>query len=269
MKRTPMMLIPFFAVLSFILTANLDAGGTKASAWKMFLPDDAYKVLTERSIRAIEDAAKSTEKNAVDRAEVEAAILAGYTLSAKNPKDEAVSTLRGAALQASAAARKNDLKKLSDFKKSITTAPKAPAEIKDIKLYLHATEPMMKGFLSKAKGGEGIHAELMYQPKLKNLNGVEALIGALATKKISDDNLAKVTKELPLLAYRVAVMGSLTYEFTPAKDAEKWREYSAAMRDSSITLADATNKKSAAGVMKAALALESSCIDCHSVFKNN
>jgi hypothetical protein len=109
----------------------------------------------------------------------------------------------------------------------------------------------------------------MYQPKLKNLNGVEALIGALATKKLSDDNLARVSKELPRLAYRIAVMGSLTHEFTPAKETEKWREYSAAMRDSSITLGDAASKKNAAGLMKAALALESSCIDCHSVFKNN
>lgn len=267
MNRCIFSLISAIAAGILVIAVNLQAGGAKGSAWKPFLPDDAYKVLTERSMQAIEETAKGVDKNAAERIEVEAAVLAGYTLSVKNPKDDAISTLRGAAMKAVEAARKNELKKLIEFKKSIAAAPKAPAEVKDIKAYLHATEPMMKAFLSKAKGGDGIHADLQYQPKLKNLNGVEALLSTLAAKKISDDNLVKVSKELPLMAYRVAVMGSITYEFAPKKDADKWREYSAAMRDSSITLADATQKKNGEGVMKAALALESSCIDCHSVFK--
>jgi len=268
MNRYSLPLLSAIAVGILVIAVNLQAGGAKGSAWKPFLPDDAFKALSERSMQTIEEAAKSADKNAAERIEVEAAVLAGYTLSVKNPKDDAISALRGAALNAAEAARKNELKKLIDFKKSIAAAPKAPAEVKDIKTYLHATEPMMKAFLSKAKGGEGIHAELQYQPKLKNLNGVEALLSTLASKKISDDNLAKVSKELPLMAYRVAVMGSITYEFAPKKGAEKWREYSAAMRDSAISLAAQTHKKNGEGVMKAALALESSCIDCHSEFKN-
>jgi len=253
-----------------LLTSHkVPAGGGKGPAWMPMLPDDAYKVLTERSIQAIEDAAKSDAKNAADLIEIEAAVLAGYTLSIKEAKGDAASTLRGAAMQATVAARAKDLAKLKDFKKSIAAAPKAPAEMKDVKTYLHATEPMMKAFLSKAKGGEGIHTDLQYQPKLKNLNGIEALISTLASKKISDDNLAKVAKELPLLAYRISIMGSLTSHFAPEKDANKWREYAGEMRDHAMNLAAETNKKNSDGVMKAALKLESSCIDCHSVFKNN
>ena len=72
-------------------------------------------------------------------------------------------------------------------------------------------------FRTKVKGGEGIPADLQYQPKLKNLNGIESLISALGAKKLSDDNLAKVAKELPNLAYRIAVVGSLTHESVPKK----------------------------------------------------
>ena len=69
---------------------------------------------------------------------------------------------------------------------------------------------MMEIYRNKSKGGEGIHADLQYQPKLKNLNGIEALIGALGTKKLSAENLDKVATELPRLSYRIAVTGDLT-----------------------------------------------------------
>ena len=148
-------------------------------------------------------------------------------------------------------------------------SPELPPDVKDWTKVLHATEPMMKIFLSKAKGGEGIHAELQYHPSLKNLNGIEALIGKLAGKKLSDDNLTKVEKELPYLGYRLAVVGSITHEFTPKKEVEKWREFSRDMRDASIALAESARKKDGDGVMKAASALENTCVECHSVFKNN
>ena len=266
MMRLSLMLSGFLSL--GVLVCSVDGGAGKSAAWKPFLPDDAYKELTTRSIGVIEEIAKAPGKNADDKIEVEAAILAAYTLSSKNAKEDAVSTLRGAALQAVQAARKGNLKKLTAFGKSALTAPKAPAEVEDFTTYLHATEPMMKMFLSKAKGGEGIHADLQYQVKLKNLNGIEALLSSLAGKKLSDENLAKVSKELPLLGYRLAAVGSITHELAPKKDVAKWREYSATMRDEAIKLAEAAGKKNSDGVLKAATALENSCIECHSAFKN-
>ena len=82
---------------------------------------------------------------------------------------------------------------------------------------------MMEIFRGKAKGGEGLHAELQYHPKLKNLNGIEAFLGALAGKKLSDENLDKVAKELPNLASRIAVVGSLTHELPQEKNVAEWR----------------------------------------------
>src|SRR5262245_35025229 len=157
-------------------------GGDKVTPWKPFLSDDAYKELTERSIKAIEAAAKSGDKNALAKIELEAAFLAGFTLSVKNANDDDVAKLRGAAL----AARKQDLKKLAEFGQSIKTAPKALPDVKDWKSRLPELEELMVFFRNKSKGGEGLHADLQYQPKLANLNGIEALIGALSKKKLTD-----------------------------------------------------------------------------------
>ena len=79
-------------------------------------------------------------------------------------------------------------------------------------------------FRNKAKRGEGTHPDLQYQPKLKNLNGIEALIGALGARKLNETNLNIVAKELPILAYRIAVLGTLTFELSPDKAAAKWHE---------------------------------------------
>src|SRR4051812_17401215 len=99
MKKIVLSLLTLMPVVMLLIAVPGQAGGGKGLPWKPFLPADAYKVLTERSIQLIEASAKITDKEAHERIEVEAAILAGYTLSAKNPKEESVSVLRGAALQ--------------------------------------------------------------------------------------------------------------------------------------------------------------------------
>jgi hypothetical protein len=269
MKRYLLITIGAALAIFSLWNAPGNAGGAKDAPWMPILSEGAYTELSQRSIKLIEESAKVGDKGASDKIEVEAAILVGYTLSVKNPADNTMAKVRGAAFEAVKAARLKDLKKLTDFGKSIPPAPKIPAEVKDWTTVLRATEPMMKMFLSKAKGGEGIHADLQYHPSLKNLNGIEALISKLATKKLSDDNLAKVEKELPNLGYRLAVVASITHEFTPKKEVEKWRDLSRDMRDASIALAESARKKNGDGVLKAAMALENSCVECHSVFKSN
>jgi hypothetical protein len=127
---------------------------------------------------------------------------------------------------------------------------------------------MMNLLRIKAKGGEGTAEALQYNAKLKNLNNIEALIGALATKQLTDDNVAKTSKELELLAYRLAVMGSITHDNAPSDRVAKdqvvgWQKLSLDMRDASVALAQAASKKDAAGVQKASTRLEASCTQCH------
>ena len=260
--------LAFVIAAAIFACANGHAGDGKASAWKPFLAADAHKELTKRSIAQIEALAKSDAKDAAEKIEVEAALLVGYTLSATKIDDD-VLKLRGAGLQAAMAARKRDVKGLAEFGKLAASAAKGAADLKGVKGQLAELQWMMETFRGKAKGGEGLHADLQYHPKLKNLNGTEAFIGAIAGKKLSDENLDKVAKELPNFAYRVAVMGSITHEFAPAKGAGQWQEISVKMRDASIALAEAALKKNADGVFKAAQTLENSCTQCHMVFKKN
>src|SRR5947208_12162082 len=82
----------------------------KSIKWKAFLPADAYKELTQRSIKTIETLAKSDDKNAAGKTHVEAAILISSTLSIADVKDADVSTLRGAGILAARKAKDNDIK---------------------------------------------------------------------------------------------------------------------------------------------------------------
>ena len=166
----------FAALPILFLLFGLGHAGDKKSPWPI-LPADAYQKLTARSIKAIEETAKSdAARGARERINVEAAILAGYTMCTKNPGDDAPASLRGAAFAAS----KLELKKLADFGSSIKTAPKAPASFQAIKVDML---DLMEIFRGKAKRGEGLHPDLQYQPKLKNLNGIEALISGWRPRK--------------------------------------------------------------------------------------
>ncbi len=269
MKRYLITTITLFALCLFFACNGTRAGGAKASAWKPFLSAEAFQELTERSIKAIEMTAQSSAKDAAEKIEVEAAILAGYTLSIKKPNGDKAAMLRGAAVQAVQLARNGEVKKLAGFQKMVASAPKADDEVKAWKAYLQERQWTMEVFRGKAKGGEGLHADLHYHPKLKNLNGIEAFIGAIAGKKLSEENLDKIAKELPNLASRIAVIGSLTHEMPQEKNVADWHALSDQMRDSAIALADAGRKKDAAGVFNAAQTLENSCTQCHMKFKKN
>src|SRR5205823_2757840 len=115
----------------------------------------------------------------------------------------------------------------------------------------------------RAKGGEGLPTELQYNPKLKGTNGIEDLVNALAAKKLTDANVGKVSKELPLVAYRVAVIGAITHDYGPTQEGKgqpgQWQKLSLAMRDSAVALADAAGKKDGAGILAASTKLEASC----------
>src|SRR5262249_31138828 len=145
------------------------------------------------------------------------------------------------------------------------TEVKWPAVVGKIK-------PVMTLFEGKDKKGEGVHPDLLYSPKVKSQNGSEALIYALAAKKLTDANVAKMSKELELLGYRVATIGALTLVRGPdkkanAEDAKLWDDQAVLMRDSAVELAEAARKKDGAGILEACKRLENTCVECHGTFK--
>jgi hypothetical protein len=226
---------PTATILVFFVFGLVPAG-EKSSPWKRFLPEEAYNVLTERSSKTIAAAAKAGD---TVKSDTETAIRHGYRLSLQKEP--------------------GGLKKI-DVDETV-------AALRMTMQRKESLVEMMEIYRNKAKGGEGIHDDLQYQPKLKNQNGIEALLGALAAKKLSDENLAKVEKELPRLSYRIAVTANLTQYAAPQKGKERWNALAIEMRDSALALAESAQKKNADGIMKAADALQTSCTQCHREFK--
>ncbi len=173
------------AFILFVLAFGASPAGDKPAPWKPFLPEDAHDVLAMRSRTTVMEMGKAGNK---ERVEVEEAIIAGYALSVERKSGG----LKEGARQEEIAKLRTKMQRKELF-----------AE-------------MMETFRNRAKQRvDGIHADLQYLPKLKNQNSVEALIGALANKKLSEENLAKVEKELPLLSYRIAVMANLSQHAAP------------------------------------------------------
>ena len=273
--------VVLFVVALFGLAAP--AGDDKTPTWKPFLPPDDFPDLTKRSLERIRTLAK--DDGSANALRGEALILAGYTMSA-NVKDVASAAgLRRKAIKvATLAAKKEtadearklaadlamvklDAKGKGDAKTK--TDPKGGATI-DWPAAIGDIADIMTPLASKAKGGEGIHADLQYTTKLKMQNGTEALLIALSAKQLTAANAKKMARELEIVGYRVATIGALTRRRGPHKnkeDAKVWDEQSVIMRDSGIDLAVAAEKKDAASIFAASRKLVGTCVLCHDAFK--
>jgi hypothetical protein len=224
------------AILLFVAIGAGSAGsGDKESLWKPFMPEDIKGVLEMRSRAKIMEANKAGNKT---KAEVEETLIAAYALSVQT--------------------------------KDAGKKPDAAAEIAKLKTKMIRKEifsGMMDLYAGKEKKGDGIHTALQYQPKLKNLNSVEALIGSLARKKLTDENLAMVAEELPRLSNWIAVTANLTRLAPPSEMADRWEALAIEMRNSALALAESSRQKDAEGILKAAGTLQDTCTICHRKFK--
>ncbi len=263
MTRISRIVIPGLALAA--LWGAVSQGGEKAAAWKPFLPAKAYEELTRRSLARLGAADSPKQLRA------EALLLAGYAMSTKSPApglaQQAVQVARLAADKKNADAARALAAKLAAGKGE----GKGATEIKSWHDAIGNINDVMDLMRGKAKGGEGVATDLQYSAKLKNQNGIEALINALAAKKLSDANAAKTSKELELLGYRVATIGALTLQRGPADakkgSAKEWNEQAVAMRDAAIELAEGARKKDGEAIHAASKRLENSCVECHSQFK--
>jgi hypothetical protein len=148
------------ATLLALMAAPGQTGGDKTPTWKPFLPPENYPELVKRSLDRIHTLAKDAEATAALRAE--ALILAGCTISAKDPTASAGLRERAITIATLAAVKDGGdrARKLAaelaqakgDAKAKIPTID-WPAAIGDI-------VDLMTPLANKAKGGEGILAEL-------------------------------------------------------------------------------------------------------------
>lgn len=277
MNRYGRCLIVGLAVLAaFWLARAQGQEGQPADAWQPLLSKDAYKELVKREVEKIQQllSAKPDEA-ALHRATFGAVLIMAYTKSLKEVAGEDTEATFATALELHDALQRKDgleaAKKLvADLAAGKT---KARAAIKTWNKLLEPVD-LMDHFRTAAKGGDGMHPDLQNNIKFKGaLNGIEEKIRYLALKELPANTLKKEAKELELLGYRTAVVGSLTYLFAPAtkkgnRDPNDWRRFSLGMRDASLALSAAAAKGDATAMTRAANALNSSCSQCHGVFRN-
>jgi hypothetical protein len=140
---------------------------------------------------------------------------------------------------------------------------------------LASPEDIMFAMKRKPLGGEGIHPDLQTTPRLQtSLNGIEEKIKSLTRKRLTIPQMKKESKQLTLLAYKVASLAQLTEEWTsnirPAggqKTPRNWQRWSKDVRDQAVKLAVAANQANPNAASNAASNLLKSCTRCHVVFK--
>jgi hypothetical protein len=276
MSRIIRGLVPTLAV-AMLLALTCVPGATggdksdKSAGWKAFLPSDIYQDLVRRSLERIHALAKDPAAPG-GGLRAEAVILAAYTISTKDSATSAL--LRQKAVKiATLAAEKESADEARKLASDLTTAKgdtKGTAPAIDWPAVIGDIDDLMAPLANKARGGEGIPADLQYTAKLKSQNGTEALLVALATKQLSATNAGKFQKELELIGYRVATIGAVTRRRGPTKNKEEaklWEEQAIIMRDGGIELAEASRKKDVTLILAASKRLVSGCAECHANFK--
>jgi hypothetical protein len=103
-------------------------------------------------------------------------------------------------------------------------------------------------------------------------DGIEQLILALGRDEPSQAMVTKDAKALQRVGYVSAAIGEFATAKPPEKDmgekkVSKWLQWSKEMREAAVAFARSVNTKSPAAVHKAAMKLNDSCNNCHTVFR--
>jgi hypothetical protein len=104
-------------------------------------------------------------------------------------------------------------------------------------------------------------------------DGIEAKIMDMAKKPMDAKKLAEEADALVQMGYVAAAVGQVAHAKPPEKDEGKkkksdWLKWSKAMNEAALEFATTVKGKKPADVHKAALKLNASCTNCHTVFKD-
>jgi len=266
------------ALAVWLLAGPGSAGDGKDQVWKPVVPKAEYKELVDRITRQIQDNLNGKSDEAPRRASANALILAAYTQIAKDGDKQELAALREAALNLIATLKKEgkleEAKKLAAGFAGLKANPNAKTDPLDAPHKLvEELGDIMIYFKKKKEGGEGLPEALQTNVKLKGaLNGVEEKIRELARKPLKADRLKTEADELALMAYKTEAIGGLVHFYAPPrkegmKDPRDWREFGANMREAAAELAVAAKKGNPDEVHKAATRLNTSCTQCHGIFR--
>lgn len=129
-------------------------------------------------------------------------------------------------------------------------------------------DDVMGLFRLRAKGGLGVGKAGSVTP-----DGIEAKLIGLGRKPLAQAQLDKEADDLAKAAIATAAIAELALQHAPDKDMgmkkkKDWVDWSKEMRDSAVALADAAKAKKPDAVKTAAAKLNSSCNNCHGVFRD-
>jgi hypothetical protein len=260
-----------------LVLAGIGAASGEKDSWQTILPRDVYQELVKREISLVQNQLENTtDERSLNRAKFGALLIAALTKSVKDgPAEEDLRGTREMAITLVNAINKKEqleaARKLAVQLSHTTPVANGKPDTVNWRGFLE-TPVLMVHFLPKPEGGDGIHTDLQSNALLKgSKNGILEKIRYLSTTELTAANLESEAKELELLGYRSAVIGSLIYYLVPAKmkpnkTAQQWQDLAIQMRDQSVNLAVGAQKRDATAVLKASASLRSACSRCHNVF---
>jgi hypothetical protein len=261
------------------------AADKKVQVWSPILDEADAMQLVKRSTDLIQEELKKAKPNAKDvrkankRIQVGAVEIAAFAQSAKpGANRQLLASLRDTALKlakeaGAKAPQANVMKKLADALAKPAVNANANPALLPLKEYLEDQGDVMQPFKKVSLGGDGLAKELQTsQPLRTTQNGIEEKIRLLAIRPPNATQMKAQSKELALVADKIAALAQANYEWAPEKkegkkDPKDWRDWSIEMRDQALDLAKAARQGNAAQVSNGVKKLNSTCNKCHGVFK--
>jgi hypothetical protein len=234
-------------------SSSVKAGGNR----KGFLPPDVYKTLVARETSILKKNLESSPtEDKLTRARVAAVMLARFALDADKEAGETAAVQR---MALGVAKLLGNNENVAEARKLVGTqmVPGGRPEAFDVKPLIDDVFDLMDHLQVRIKSSSIRRLDL----------GIDEQIRALAKKELTDDALSNSAKEIMLLGYRTAVVAEVTRDLAPADKREEWRDFSLQMRNASIGLARAAEKKDANGIFRRATSLDAACNKCHDVFR--
>jgi hypothetical protein len=241
LPRSAWVAVATIAFTALITLTSPSAGQGKSDIYKPILPAEEYTKLIQSELKLIKDALKEkVTKKEINKARTSAVMLAHYAQS------QGFNGLRDEALKVQDLLTKNKINDAKSWADSFMPKFEKGGDSKPVELHtILDIDDLMHQF---GRGG------LSLEKRLGDLR-----------KKTTDMN------EAAEVAARIATIAQLTEAYAPDRDLGQkkkasWVKWSNNMRDAAVRMLAAT-KKSPAEVQKAAGAVETSCSDCHSVFR--
>jgi hypothetical protein len=217
------------------------------------LPEDAYNKLVEKSTKIIDDALSSgkLDKKTAAKARVQAVLIVAFTQHAPGNHGatrDAALKLANSLKNGQAGTAVKDLAALKTAKGGAGGA--GPVQIVDKVIEL---EDLMSQFSLPKQGGEGIEKKLLE-------------LGTKAQRKKALD-AADLNEQNMLIAYQIAVVGSVAKDHVPEKDKNKWQKFAEELSVSGVQFAETIKKKDGKAAATALNKVNKNCNDCHTDFR--